>query len=332
MWQGALAWFSNSEPPLCAEAASPITPIAVAYSGGADSTALLLAAHTLWPDRICALHVNHGLQAAADHFFSHAQDFCQARAIPLHCTTVQIDVQPGDSVEEKARHARYPALATMAQAIGAKVVLLAQHADDQVETMLLALSRGAGLPGLAGMPALFTRNGMCFVRPLLDISASDIRSHLQHSKVPYIEDPMNSRPDIVRSRLRHGVLPALSAACPQYRKTFARSAQHIWQAQLLLQELAEQDLAQAGLPPQVQQLRQLSPARLTNVLRYWLHQHHSVSASTAQTQELVKQIQSCTTRGHRIRLKVAAGMIQLEKGALHYVPSSKLDLGARQTI
>jgi tRNA(Ile)-lysidine synthase len=152
----ALAALQGTAPPL---------PAAVAFSGGADSTALLLAAAQAWSGRIHAIHVHHGLQSAADEFERHCQSVCAALGVPLHLVRVDARHEPGESPEDAARKARYAALAQTASSLGIQSVLLGQHADDQVETLLLALSRGAGLPGLAAMPARFERHGMRFERP-----------------------------------------------------------------------------------------------------------------------------------------------------------------------
>jgi hypothetical protein len=128
---------------------------------------LLLAARDHWPGQVRALHVHHGLQAAGDDFERHCRQFCHALAVPLDVIQVQAHPVAGQSPQDAARRARYRALARSAAAQGCTMVLLGQHADDQAETVLLALGRGAGLPGLAAMPERFERDGMVFGRPLL---------------------------------------------------------------------------------------------------------------------------------------------------------------------
>ena len=144
--------------------------------------------------------------------------------------------------------------------LGCKSVRLAQHADDQVETMLLALSRGAGLPGLAAMPQRFLRDGMHFERPLLGASGAAIRAWLAGEGVSFIDDPTNADTAFTRNRIRHELLPALEKAFPQFRETFARSARHAAQAQELLAALAADDLAVVGTPAGHPALRKLLPA------------------------------------------------------------------------
>ncbi len=137
--------------------------LAVAYSGGADSTALLLAAAARWPGQVHAIHIHHGLQAAADDFVRICESVCTGMAVPLHVVHVDASSTTGESPEDAARRARYKALAAEALRLKVTAVLLGQHADDQVETLLLALSRGAGLPGLSGMGLQFEREGMTFL-------------------------------------------------------------------------------------------------------------------------------------------------------------------------
>jgi len=234
------AWAQRHGLPAHARAAPQ--PWAVAYSGGADSTALLLAAHALWPGRVQALHIHHGLQPAADGFVAHAERFCAALGLPLHIERVQAQPARGQSPEEAARKARYAALARLAQAHGAGWVLLAQQAQDQIETLLLALTRGAGLPGLAAMPEAMQRHGVCFGRPWLLEDGAALRQRLQQLGQPYLHDPSNLDLRYTRNRIRSQLLPVLLEHFPASRHTFARSAAQAAQAQRLLTELAALDL------------------------------------------------------------------------------------------
>jgi tRNA(Ile)-lysidine synthase len=296
-------------------------PLAVAYSGGADSTALLHAAAQAWPGQVRAIHVHHGLQAAADAFVRHCQTCSAALGVPLQVVRVDGRSAVGQSPEDAARQARYRALATAAGESGSRCVLLAQHADDQVETLLLALSRGAGLPGLSAMPARFERHGVGFMRPLLAVRADALRAWLARAKLPFIEDPTNTDTAFTRNRIRHELLPALEAAFPQYRETFARSARHAAEAQQLLGQLAARDLADMNGVASITRLQQLTRARQGNLLRHWLRTAHGAPSSAAQLAELLDQIQACTTRGHRIRIKVGAGFIERQGERLVYLPS-----------
>lgn len=294
----------------------PGLPLAVAYSGGADSTALLLACAEKWPGQVCAIHVHHGLQAAADAFEQHCRDACARLGVPLQVRHVDARHAPGESPEAAARAARYEAFRQICvdsiapNAI--KNIAIAQQADDQVETLLLALSRGAGLPGLSAMPAQWERDGIRYHRPLLTVSGAELRAWLLARGVAWVEDPSNANQQYTRNRIRARLLPALDAAFPQFRDTFARSAAHAAEAQRLLDEVAAEDLVRVGQPPQIALLQQLSRARQGNLLRHWLRRTHGTVAvpTQAQLQELLDQVTACRTRGHRIRLKVGSGLVE----------------------
>ena len=320
------------------------TPVAVAYSGGADSTALLLMLARQHPGQVQAIHIHHGLQAAADDFAAHCAAFCAALGVPLHVVHVNAKAATGQSPEDAARKARYTALSgkvgeingalaqqNRAQAAIQKVAI-AQHADDQIETLLLALSRGAGLPGLSAMPAKWQRNGIEFIRPLLGMTSLEIRSYLAKQGLAarhpgssnigqgWVEDPTNTDTQFTRNRMRHDLIPALEKVFPQFRQTFARSASHAAEAQSLLMQIATEDMANTGNPPRIAALQGLSSQRQGNVLRYWLKASHQVSPSTAQLAELQSQIANCTDRGKQLHIKVASGYVERHGDTLAYLP------------
>jgi tRNA(Ile)-lysidine synthase len=300
------------------DALQHLGPFAVALSGGADSTALLVACATRWPGRVHAVHVHHGLQTAADGFEAHCVALCERLHVPLVVQRVNAAHAVGESPEDAARQARYRALAEALQDNWAgqiKDMALAQHADDQVETLLLALSRGAGLPGLACMPAVAERHGVTYHRPWLDVPGQALRDALQASGEPWVEDPTNADTRYTRNRIRAELLPVIEQAFPSFRQTFARSASHAAQAQTLLQEVAEQDLQIVGNPPAIKALQQLSEARQSNVLRLWLALEHS-QASAAQLQALLVQVKACITRGHHIDIKVGRGFVRRDGAVL----------------
>lgn len=297
---------------------APSLPVGIAYSGGADSTALLLASAQRWPEQVHAVHVHHGLQAAADGFASLCAEVCAMHGLPLTVIHVNANNRSGESPEEAARRARYTALAQAAIRLQLGAVFLGQHADDQVETMLLALSRGAGLPGLSAMPARFERAGVVFHRPLLQTPAAALRNWLIQHRVSFVDDPTNTDERYTRNRIRARLLPVLADALPQFRETFARSARHAAQAQQLLVEVATEDLAAAGTPPRIKSLQGLSRARQTNLLRHWLLSVHSATPSAAQLEQLLLQIAACTTRGHQIHLKIANAHVTRNQATLAY--------------
>ena len=303
---------------------NPALPLAVALSGGADSVALLVACAEKWPGQVSAIHVNHGLQAAATLFEDHCRMLCQQLSVPLQVQAVDAGKQTGQSPEDAARQARYMAFSAIApvkyEHSAIKSIAIAQHADDQVETLLLALSRGAGLAGLSAMPAHWQRDGMDYYRPLLVVAGADIRAWLGKRGVPFVEDPTNQNEQFTRNRIRARLMPALRTAFPHFLDTFARSASHAAQGQLVLDEVAAQDLdavcrSQDGLP-RIKALQALSRARQANALRYWLKSSVKVIPSAAQLSELLDQVADCTTRGHRIHIKVGQGFVQRSSDVL----------------
>lgn len=304
----------------------PALPLAVGFSGGADSTALLVACAARWPGQVRAFHVHHGLQAAADDFERHCVAVCEQIDVPLQSHRVDATHASGESPEAAARDARYASFLTLARMVTAQPpvqsIAIGHHADDQVETMLLALSRGAGLPGLSAMPAQTLRGGLTLHRPLLAVGAADIRRWLAERALPWIDDPSNADTRFTRNRIRAVLLPALEQTFDQFRATFARSARHAAQAQALLDEFAALDLAQLGEPPSLVGLQALSKARQANVLRHWLQRAHGVAPSAAQLDQLQSQVAACTTRGHRIALKVAGGFVERRGDHLHWYNSA----------
>lgn len=300
----------------------PLLPLAVAYSGGADSTALLLACVQKWPGQVSAVHVHHGLQAAADDFEAHCQRVCAALGVPLTVQKTDARHSPGQSPEDAARRARYKAFEALTltgkgqEAI--QSIAIAQHADDQIETLLLALSRGAGLPGLSAMREQWTRAGIHYYRPLLRVEGADIRRWLADQGAIFVTDPSNVDERYTRNRIRAQLVPALAQCFPQFRDTFARSSAHAAQAHAVLLEVAAQDLVQMGAPPRIKKLQTLSTPRLANLLRHWLLSCHQATPSSAQLAELMRQIGACQTRGHALRLKVAHGFCERRGAELHW--------------
>jgi tRNA(Ile)-lysidine synthase len=252
----------------------------IAFSGGLDSTVLLhlLASlaktETLPP--LKAIHVHHGLQAAADAWPSHCQSVCDSLGVPLHVMRVQ--VQPGASLERSARDARYRAFAEVT-GVG-EVLLTGQHRDDQSETLVFRLLRGAGVRGLAAMAMQRPLAKGYLLRPLLDVSREELEAYARAHQLKWIEDPSNADLRFSRNYLRHRVFPALTERWPQAVSNVFRSAEHLHEAQGLLDELAQLDLLTADQPSPfpwlplpslaLAPLRTLSDARQRNALRHWL--------------------------------------------------------------
>ncbi|WNF45598.1 tRNA lysidine(34) synthetase TilS [Pseudomonas sp. SG20056] len=252
----------------------------VALSGGLDSTVLLhllasLAQREALPP-LSAIHIHHGLQAAADAWPAHCRELCAALSVPLQVEYVQ--VAPGASLERAAREARYAAFAVR---LGADELLLtAQHRDDQAETLLFRLLRGAGVQGLSAMPVSRALGAGRLVRPLLNCSRDELLAYAREHKLAWVEDPSNADERFSRNYLRRQVLPALLSRWPQATTNMARSAAHLSEAAQLLDELAQQDMAAAQVPAEfawlplpslaLPALRSLSEPRQRNALRYWL--------------------------------------------------------------
>ncbi|HBN7765030.1 TPA: tRNA lysidine(34) synthetase TilS [Pseudomonas aeruginosa] len=257
----------------------------VAFSGGLDSTVLLhllaqLARSEALP-ALSALHVHHGLQAAADGWPAHCQVVCRSLGFPLRVERVQVAV--GGSIEQAARDARYRAF--QANLGEGQVLLTAQHLDDQAETLLFRLLRGAGLRGLAAMPASRPLGGGRLCRPLLGVSRAELEAYAQTHRLDWVEDPSNQDPRFSRNYLRREIMPRLASHWPQAVAGMARCAAHLREAEDLLAELAAIDLRACRQPSELdwpdwldlprialEPLRRLSAARQRNLLRAWLGQ------------------------------------------------------------
>ena len=252
----------------------------VALSGGLDSTVLLhllasLAQREALPP-LSAIHIHHGLQAAADAWPAHCRELCAALCVPLQVEYVQ--VAPGASLERAAREARYAAFAARL-GVG-ELLLTAQHRDDQAETLLFRLLRGAGVQGLSAMPMSRALGVGQLVRPLLNCSRDELLAYAREHKLTWIEDPSNADERFSRNYLRRQVLPALLGRWPQASANMARSAAHLSEAAQLLDELAQQDISAAQVSTEfawlrlpnlaLPALRSLSEPRQRNALRYWL--------------------------------------------------------------
>ena len=245
----------------------------VAYSGGRDSTALLHAMRAFAEERghaLRAVHVNHGLQAAAEDFEEHCAAVCREWGVPLERMRREEDPEPGLGPEAQAREIRNRALRR--HAAPGTAVLLAHHRNDQAETLLLQLLRGAGVAGTAAMPLCRDWGEGWLARPLLDVSRREIEDYVRECDLPFMEDPSNRDIGIERNFLRHDVLPLLQERWPSAVRTLARSARHHAHASRLLNERAEEDLACADTV-EVSLLASLSRDRQVNLLRFWIARH-----------------------------------------------------------
>ena len=254
--------------------------VAVAFSGGRDSLAMLHAtcrvAHALGL-QVVALHVHHGLLPEADAWVDQAQRLCRRwrkRGWPVRLRWARLEGSPapGDSVEAWARRGRHVALAQMAQDEGASLLMLAQHRRDQAETWLLQALRGGGPAGLSAMPVVADRSGLRWARPWLDQPRTAIDAYVRRHRLQPVEDPSNDDPRLARNRLRLQVWPALTAAFADAEVALAAAARRAQEASAALAELAAIDLASlvdGHGRLQVMGWRQLSAARQANALRAW---------------------------------------------------------------
>jgi tRNA(Ile)-lysidine synthase len=253
----------------------------VAYSGGVDSHVLLHAMAMLRPQlaaaTLHAVHVNHGLNPDAAEWAAHAQSVSDDLDIPCHLFNLDATHQKGESPEAAARNARYQVFSQLIEE--GDVLLTAHHREDQAETLLLQLVRGAGPHGLAAMPVMTAFSNGHLARPLLAVEQALINQYAQEKRLDWIEDPSNQDRGFERNYLRHEIMPTLQAHWPAISRTVSRSAAHCAEAAGLLDELATEDLKrcaqwQSGnpLPTQISLLflQQLAPQRRRNLLRFWI--------------------------------------------------------------
>ncbi len=259
------------------DSAWPAADLCVALSGGLDSTVLLHVMTELHRGgsgrSLRALHVDHGLQPESAAWAEFCRNACDRADVPLEVIAIVLAPQSGASIEAAARDARYAALARNLNP--GEWLLTAHHRDDQLETVLIQLLRGAGMAGLAAMPARVPIGRGWHVRPLLDIDRADIAAYARRHSLSWVQDPTNDADRYDRGWLRAHVLPAIRERWPAAAATVARSAAHSAQASRLLSELAAADAEGAldGGRLAIDVLRRLSHDRQVNLLRWWLRGH-----------------------------------------------------------
>jgi tRNA(Ile)-lysidine synthase len=303
--------------------------VAVAYSGGRDSTALLHATVVQMAGSevgVVALHVHHGLSPHADSWLQHAAEQCArwtAVGLPVRLVARRLTSKPavGDSVEAWARQARYQALRSMATEEGANIVLLAHHRRDQAETLLLQALRGAGTAGLSGMPMQAVRDGMTWARPWLQLPRSAIEHYVEVHGLTHIEDDSNSDTRFARNRLRLDVWPALTQAFPQVESGFADSATWAQEATACLRELAAIDLAVIANAEgfTIAAWLTLSEARRSNALRAWLATQPGRPPDAALVSRLMDEL----PRAGSGTWELACGALKRYRGVLSFQAEAK---------
>ncbi len=259
------------------------------YSGGLDSQVLLYSLANIFPaTRLRAIHINHGWHSAALQWAETCQQTCAQ--LGVDCEVITVDAQPkgGESPEACARQARYAALA--ARLRSGDCLLTAHHRDDQAETFFLQLLRGAGIRGLASMPAAMPFGEGMLVRPLLQYSRSELEHYAKERELTWVEDSSNTNLRFNRNFIRHQLLPLLHRRWPEANKTLARVAQNTAEAHRLLEEVAHEDWLKVCDPSSnnlvVSRLLRLTPARRRNCLRYWLNQLCFPLPSQKQLQQI----------------------------------------------
>ena len=247
--------------------------IFIAYSGGIDSHVLLhlFASQNEIKSKITAVYVHHGLQQEADAWEKHCQLVCLDLGVRYKCLKVNAQKSIGQSPEEAARDARYHVLKSLLAKND--VLFLAQHREDQMETVLLQLFRGAGVQGLSGMPMAIDFGSGTMCRPLLDVSKTDIENYAVCNNLEWIEDPSNKSDEFDRNYLRNQILPQLKQRWPALEKTIARSARHCASNHSVTQGLAQALLNQlfdaTDCTLNIRQLLELDVNKQHLVLRQW---------------------------------------------------------------
>ena len=247
--------------------------IYVGYSGGVDSHVLLhlCTAITDLKDKITAVYVHHGLQLEADAWANHCKNTAERLGVNFIVLNVNAFPSQGESPEEAARNARYNALKSLINA--GDVLLVAQHRDDQLETVLLQLFRGSGLQGLSAMPEAILFGQGLMLRPLLNVSKSAINDYAQAHALSWVDDPSNFSNDYDRNFLRNEVLPLIKRRWPACDKTVARSAKHCADAQVLISEQAEKLFLEAYSSIDntlaISELKKLKVDQQALVIRQW---------------------------------------------------------------
>jgi len=279
---------------LAALSAQAQVPLCVAYSGGPDSTALLHALAQLPSARargLRAVHIDHGLHAGSAAWSDHCRRFCAGLELPCEVVQVQVDTAGGSGIEAAAREVRYEALGALLHP--GEYLLLGHHRDDQAETVLLKLLRGAGPEGLAGMRALRPFAHGQLWRPLLDLPRKTLRAYVQAHQLPCIDDPSNADTRLARNHLRHEILPRLSAHWPQAVDSIIHSSALSRAAADALQThwLAAADTLLDPLSGSLDAAGWLALAAALRgpLLDHWLHARQLPAPTTAQRREIERQ-------------------------------------------
>ena len=264
-----------------------------------------------------AVHVHHHLSAHADDWAAFCAQLCADHVIPFHLEHIDITPLREQGVEAAARHLRYQALLKHAR----DFLLLAHHADDQAETLLLQLLRGSGVKGVAAMPLLAQRE-CAWLRPLLNVTRAEIINYARAQNLVWIDDDSNADSAYARNFLRLNVMPVLAEKFPAYRQTLSRSAQHFADAASLMDELAALDAQSAVLGESLllSALQQLSSARAKNLLRYFLQQRSAPMPQAVQLETLLTQLLTARDDAN-VCVDFAGWQVRRYRGAVYAQPA-----------
>ena len=292
----------------------------VALSGGLDSSMLLYGMSQLRTElagvRVRAVHIDHGLHEHSADWAAHCREVCERLDVPLQTAVVEVDARARDGLESAARRARYDFLARTLERD--EVLLTGHHQDDQVETVLLRLLRGSGIPGLSGIADRQPFGNGLLLRPLLDLSRAELRDDAESIGINWIEDPTNTDTAFDRNYLRHEVLPRLKQRWPGLGRTIGRSARLASESSGLLDALAEADGRNvvAGTCLDADGLRQLDPPRQRNVVRHLLRSRGLQVPGEVQLKAGLDQLLSARTDGQPL-LRWPHGQIRRYRDRLH---------------
>ncbi len=289
-----------------------------------DSTVLLAAATEIGAPGLRAVHINHGLHRDAGAWEAHCRTVCAELGVPLATHRVRARSGPGESPEAAARHARYAALAE-SMAPG-EALLVAHHAEDQLETVLLQLLRGAGPAGIAGMPARAPFGVGELWRPLLGVSRAALAGWARERELSWIEDPANRDTGLARNHMRHRVVPALTAYWPSAAATVARSARHSADAAGLLEDLAEMDAEAVltGNALDTDALVALSRPRQRNLVRWHVRRLGLPLPDQRRLESLLDQVATAAgDRAPAVRWPGAAALVHRRQ--LRFLPDIELE-------
>ena len=266
----------------------------IAYSGGIDSTTLLYLSGKIAKKlnkKISAVHVNHNLNKESKNWEIHCKNFCKDIRIPLKIINLNIVLNKGDSIEERAREDRYKFIYNLMTR--RTVMMTAHHRDDQAETFVCQLLRGAGAKGLSSMPELKKIKKGYHIRPFLKLSKRDLNNIIKNNNLSYIKDNSNDDTKFSRNFIRKSIFPVIEKKWPSYSETISRSAFNLSESVKLNEELAKIDIKNYLLKEDNKvsvSIKELESYRFNNVIRFWIKKNNYRMPSSEQIFSIYKNI------------------------------------------